>query len=172
MTTARYDADGRLRVRGAVISRGCTSRYLGNDMAHWAALGLRPHAVYTLLRSPKELALALDGFEDLPITNRHLDAAKPIPRDAVIGRMLGGLAFDGENVTGDLVIWNRDAIDAIRTGAAADLSLGYLFRADMSPGRWRGVPYHGVMREIEPAHLAIVPEGKVAGCTLTGVRVT
>jgi hypothetical protein len=170
-TRCTYDQDGRLLVGDAVLSRACTSPYLGSEIADWKNLGLRPNALYTLLRSPREIARALSTFANLPVTRGHLAFDGTMPASQVIGRVLGNIAFDGDQLTGDLMIWDRAAIDAIERGTQADLSLAYHFRPELKPGRWHGKRVHGVMRDLCGGHLAVVTQGRTPGCTLAGARI-
>ena len=60
-----------------------------------------------------------------------------------------------------LDVWSGPAIKAIEADERKELSSGYRYRADMSPGVTPdGVRYDGVMRDIDASHVALVPSGR------------
>jgi uncharacterized protein len=67
-----YDADGRLHVAIANVSKACVSRYHAEEIPRWRELGLIEGRVYKLLRDPNELRKAAPTFNNLPILSRHV----------------------------------------------------------------------------------------------------
>ena len=59
-----------------------------------------------------------------------------------------------------MVIWCRRSIDGIDANRKRELSPGYRYRPDMTPGTWGGLQYDGVMRDIMANHIALVIEGR------------
>ena len=157
----RYDRDGRLHVDGARLTKACTSGYLGSEIPDAVALGLTPGKIYQLFRDGAELRKAASTFVGCPILSTHkpVTAAEPAPA-LVVGSVLSA-EWASPFVIGDLVIWDASAISEIETGRKSELSAGYHYRCDMTPGRSGGESYDGVMRAISFNHLAIVAEGRV-----------
>src|SRR5258708_19165512 len=59
-----------------------------------------------------------------------------------------------------LSVWDGEAIELIDSEAQKELSSGYRYRADMTPGTFEGEQYDGVMRDIVGNHVALVKEGR------------
>jgi hypothetical protein len=167
-TARRLDHDGHLFVSDNVLSASVVSPYLGEEIPDYEALGLKAGTVYYLLRDPKELAKAAASFDGKPLLLRH----RPVTADDHIHKIVAGAVsnptFDASSgqLRGDLSIWDGDAIRAIQDGSNCQLSCGYYFEADMSPGTYRGERYDGVMRGIKANHVSLVPEGRVPGAAV------
>ena len=75
----RKDADGRLHVQQANISKSNVCPYYGYEIPGFARFGLDPDRVYKLLRDPVELAKAADTFNNIPLMQIHISqsAAEP-----------------------------------------------------------------------------------------------
>ncbi len=163
-STRSFDADGRLRVSRAVVTSACVSPYSGTEIPDADRLGLDARQVYNLLRPASELQAALTKFGNLPILDQHIIvSARDHKPDAVVGATGSNVRFDGTNVTVDLIIWAKDAIDAIESGECRELSMGYRYTPIRKSGVYHGVPYQIEMTDIVPNHLALVPEARVPG---------
>ena len=68
--------------------------------------------------------------------------------------------FDAPYLKNSLVVWDGEAIKLIEDDKQKELSCGYRYRADMTPGTYEGVRYDGVMRDIRGNHVALVEEGR------------
>jgi uncharacterized protein len=158
----RYDADGRLHVRTAVLSMACVSPYLGSELPGWQTLDLDPDRTYRMLRDPDELRGAVGTFNNMPILSEHVavDALDHHP-ELVIGSTGTEAEFDGTHLRNSLVFWAADAIRRIEDGTKAALSCGYRFAAEMDPGRFRGESYDGRMVNLCGNHVATVVDGRV-----------
>jgi len=156
-----YDRDGRLRVRGARLTKACISDCAASEIPDAAALGLTPSRTYRLYRDPAELRRAIPTFAGCPVLTQHrpVTASDPAP-SLVVGAVLKA-EWAAPFVVGDLILWTDEAISAVETGRMAQLSAGYRYKCDLTAGRVGGEQYDGVMREISFQHLAIVPEGRV-----------
>ena len=155
------DVDGRLHVATSPITKANVCGYRGSEIPGSEALGLDPDKVYQLLRDPEELRLAVSTFDGLPILSRHVPlTAADHRRDVVVGSTGSAAMFRDPYLTNSLVIWDAAAIRAIETGEARELSAGYRYVADMTPGRFRGERYQGVMRSIRGNHVALVSAGR------------
>lgn len=78
----------------------------------------------------------------------------------------GEARFEGDAVIADIVIWRAEAAQAIQDGSRDQLSCGYSYRADMTPGVFQGRKFDGVMRDITCQHVALVDEGRVPGAVV------
>lgn len=85
------------------------------------------------------------------------------PEDkGVDGVMTGNVYFEDPWLRADLKIFSRRLQRAIR-GGKKDLSLGYMSRFTRQPGEYKGQPYEYVQTNMRGNHIALVPEGRVAG---------
>lgn len=163
-TSARFkDADGRLHVVETNISKACVSPYLGNEIPGWEELGLQPDKVYHLLRDPKELEKAVATFNHLPLmaTHTETDAANHLKKsELVVGATGSNAKFEYPYLRNSLVIWPQEAIDGVEDDSQRELSSGYYYTPDMTPGEFEGEKYDGVMRNIVGNHVALVEEGR------------
>jgi uncharacterized protein len=159
-----YDSDGRLRVATAVLTRACVSPYLGAEVPDYRSLGLTASRVYQLLRPERELRAALDGFNGLPILTRHVPVSADDHRgDLVVGSTGSSAALLNGEVSNSLTIWASPGIDLIESEAARSLSCGYAYTPVMQSGSFQGRPYQILMTDIQPNHVALVAEPRVAG---------
>jgi len=166
-SSRNYDTAGRLHVRDSVITAAQVNEYLGSEINDWQRLGLDPDRRYKLLRDPEELSRAVHTFNGLPVLARHQPStASDHPRDVTIGATGNDATFDGTELRNSLVIWPAYAIDLIESGEQRDLSCGYEFTADMTPGVYRGERYDGVMRNLIGNHVALVAAGRVEGAMI------
>jgi uncharacterized protein len=168
-TERSYDQDGRLHVGQSNISKACVNEYLGREIPGADVLGLDPDRKYKLLRDPDELAKAAPTFNNLPLLSRHI----PITADThdpslVIGSTGSTAEFDAPYLKNGLVIWPREAIDAVESGQMKQLSCAYRYVCDLTPGVYEGQPYDGVMRSIVGNHVAVVKEGRAGSDVVVG----
>lgn len=160
----RIDADGRLHVDAAPLTRACVSPYLGSEIVNSRALGLDRHRIYQLLRDPDELAKAAPSFNALPVLLGHARAHADDPKTEMVCGATGTAArFADPFIINSIVVWTRDAIRAIEDRTASDLSASYRYTVDMTPGGFQGEPYDGRMTQIIGSHVALVAEGRVPG---------
>jgi 8-oxo-dGTP pyrophosphatase MutT (NUDIX family) len=163
------DVDGRLHVETSHISKSCISPYLGKEIPNWEALGLNPNRVYQLFRDPEELQKAAPTFNNLPLLSEHVPVSADAHRsDLVIGSTGSNASFAHPYLDNGLVIWPSDAISDIETGTKRELSSAYRYRADMTPGTYKGDAYDGVMRDIVGNHVALVKEGRAGSDVVVG----
>jgi 8-oxo-dGTP pyrophosphatase MutT (NUDIX family)/preprotein translocase subunit Sec61beta len=163
------DADGRLRVSEANISKANVCPYYGSEIPDAEQLGLDPKKRYMLLRDPDELRKAAPTFEGIPILDTHVPVTSDsFPVEHVIGSTGSEAEFAEPYLRNSLSFWPQTAIDDIESNARKQLSAGYRYRADMTPGVFKGVPYDGVMRDIRGNHLALVKEGRAGSDVVVG----
>ncbi len=162
----RIDEDGHLHVAQSVISKAVVSPYKGSEIPGWQDLGLEENEIYHLLRGPDELAKAAPTFDGKPLLLRHraIDA-KDHQHDLVIGSVSNPV-FEDPDLKAELVIWPKEAIDAIEDGSRREISCGYRYVPVMESGTWNGQPYSGKMTQISGNHIAIIPDGRVPGAVV------
>jgi len=164
-----YDADNRLHVAETNISKANVCPYIGREIPDYEALGLDPDKEYRLLRDPEELKKAAATFNNLPLLSRHVPvSAESHQPDLVIGSTGTDATFAAPYLRNSLVVWARDAIDAVEGGIQKELSSAYRYRADMTPGTFNGEQYDGVMRDIVGNHVALVREGRAGPDVVVG----
>lgn len=164
------DRDGRLHVAVSPISKAAVNEYLGSEIPDpERKFNLDPKKMYRLLRHPEELAKGAATFNGVPILIKHLPtSAGKHPSDETVGATGTDASFEHPYLTNSLHFWPQAGIDAIETNQQKQLSAGYHYRADMTPGEWDGEPYDGVMRDIVGNHVALVREGRAGEDVLVG----
>jgi len=164
-----YDADGRLHVALTPISKANVCEYYGREIPQAEDLGLDPARKYRLLRHPDELRKAADTFNNLPLLRRHVpvSASNHQPND-VVGSTGTDAVFAYPYLMNSLVVWSKDDIDEVEADLKKELSSGYRYRADMTPGDYEGEPYDGIMRDIVGNHVAVVRAGRAGPDVVIG----
>jgi hypothetical protein len=164
----RIDADGRLHVNLAVISKSNVCEYGTEEIPDWFALGLQAGRTYRLYRDPDELAKAVRTFDNLPVLSSHVpvDAQDHRP-DLVVGSTGTEAKFSRPLLTNSLVIWASSAIKGVESGRARELSAAYRYVPVMTGGTSPdGEKFDGRMTQIVGNHIAVIPEGRVAGAVI------
>lgn len=163
------DGDGRLRIKTAHISKAVVNPYKGSEIPGVEDLGLEPDRIYWMLRDPDELEKAAPTFNGIQVLRRHIpvDAEDHQPYD-VVGATGTEAKFNDPYLDNSLTIWSREAIDRIEDGSQKELSCGYHYTPDMTPGYFRGTRYDGVMRDIRGNHVALVEEGRAGPDVVVG----
>ena len=165
----QLDADGRLHVSITPISKANICGYYGREIPGAADMGLDPDRKYNLLRDPLELAKAASTFNGLPVMRRHVaTSAADHKTEDTIGATGTDAAFEPPYLKNSIVIWPAEDIEQIEADLKKELSCGYRYRADMTPGTYEGEAYDGVMREIVGNHVALVREGRAGPDVVVG----
>ena len=144
------------------------SGYFGREIPDWRRVGLDAERMYQLYRDPFELKRAASTFAGKPILIEHT-AVSPgdHPFTKVVGAIGDDVRFDAPFLKASLSIWTDEAIDAIESGSQRELSCGYKYSLDLTPGTFAGETYDGVMRDIAGNHLALVSQGRCgASCAV------
>lgn len=164
-----YDGDGRLHVRRTSISKANVCPYVGHEIPNSEELGLQPDKIYQLLRDPDELRKAAGTLNNIQLLYRHkpVSAADP-SKELTVGSTGTDAEYDHPYLYNSLVVWDKDAIDGIESNKQKELSAGYYYTADMTPGVYEGVPYDGVMRNIRFNHVALVVDGRAGSDVAVG----
>jgi hypothetical protein len=153
--------EGHLFVEVSPISKACVSPYLGKEIPDCQRLGLQADKIYYLLRDPVELAKAASTFRGKPILIVHKEtSADKHPKELTVGALGTEVEFNAPYLETSLCIWTDDAIAGIETRQQVQISSGYRYTADMTPGEYEGEKYDGVMRDIIGNHVALVDVGR------------
>jgi hypothetical protein len=164
-----FDTDGHMHVARTPISKANVCEYYGYEIPDADKLGLDPQRRYKLLRHPDELAKAAASSNGKPLLIKHVPtSADDHQTDAVVGAVGTDAKFEHPYLYNSLSVWDGDAIEGIKDETQKELSSAYRYRADMTPGTYEGVPYDGVMRDIEFNHVALVPEGRAGADVVVG----
>lgn len=163
------DVDGKLHVSVANLSKANVCGYMGKEIPDAETLGLEPEKIYQLFRAPEELAKAVPSANNLQLLMEHVpvDVNDHQP-DLTVGSTGTDAVFNDPYLQNSLVVWAKDAIHGIEDGSQKELSCGYRYRADMTPGEYKGVRYDGVMRDIVFNHVALVKEGRAGADVVVG----
>ena len=157
-----YDGNGHLIVERTIITKADVNRYMGHEIPEYEALGLDPEKIYYLLRDPEELEKALSSFKGVQLLIKHTPVRAEEPRrDLTVGSIGTDIEIDGNDVYASLRVFDKEAIVLIESGKLQELSAGYAYVADMTPGEFNGIPYDGVMRNIHGNHVALVERGRI-----------
>lgn len=164
-----FTDDGHLKVEITNISKANICPYVGKEIPEYKALGLDPGKIYKLYRDADELKKAAPTFNQLPLLSEHQPVtAASFPKELTIGSTGTDAVFEPPYLKNSLVVWTRDDIDDIEATAKKELSSGYRYRADMTPGTLNGESYDGVMRDIVGNHVALVKEGRAGKDVVVG----
>jgi uncharacterized protein len=168
-TVRVYDGDGRLHVAVAAISKATVNDYLGSEIPDYQSFGLDPRRAYPLLRPADELAKAAATFNGLPLLSRHVEvAADNHPHGLVVGACGNDASFAYPYLQNSLAVWDGDAIAAIESGARRELSAGYRYTLDPTPGTVGGRSFFARMTNIIGNHVAIVDMGRAGADVVVG----
>lgn len=116
---------------------------------------------------PPEAVFAADSlsaYQGIPITDGHPGkVTSKNARGAVLGSVMSPGRQDGDNLRGDVVIYDPAPIEA----GKKELSVGYEVRLDEKPGVTpQGEAYDAVQTSIRPNHLALVFRGRAGNARL------
>lgn len=161
--------EGHLHVAETNLSKATVSPYRGSEIPKYQDLGLDPDKIYHLLRDPEELARAAASFNGKPLLRKHVPvSAETHAHDETVGATGTSCRFDDPYLKNGLVIWSKGDIDDVEAEIKKELSAGYHYRADMTPGIFRGMRYDGVMRDIVGNHVALVKDGRAGPDVVVG----
>ena len=163
-----FDKDtGRMTVSVTNISKANICPYRGDEIPGWDeetkthVLGLDGDKVYMLLRAPDELKKSVPSWNGIQLLKVH----KPVniedhQKHDIVGTTGTNAEFADPYLRNSLVLWTKEGIELIESGDRQELSCGYNYDPDFTPGVYNGEPYDGVMRNIRGNHVALVEEGR------------
>lgn len=167
MESARTrDKNGFLQVKTSNLTRDHVAPYYGREIPGWEERQLDPDRIYYGWRNPDELKAALSTFNGVPLLIEHkFDSAEHPNKELRVGTVGTSAKWEPPYVTNALSVWDEKAISAIEDGTLRDLSCGYRYKPDFTPGETPdGLAYDFVMRELACNHVALVHEGRAPYC--------
>jgi DNA topoisomerase IB len=161
----RVDENGYLHVGETNISKATVNPYYGSEIPGTEQLGLDPKKIYKLLRAPDELEKGAATFNNIPVLDKHIpissmDLNDPEIKKHVIGSTGTDAKFVGPYLKNSLVIHTQSAIADIEAEKKEELSCAYRYDPVMTPGKFEGEAYDGIMTNIRGNHVALVVEGR------------
>ena len=163
------DRDGRLHISTMNISKASVDPYYGEEIPDYEELGLEPKKIYQLFRSPEELEAGAPTFDNLPVLSKHIPVSAKAPqKELTVGSLGTDAVFSDPYLTNSGVVYDQEAIDGIEDESQKELSSGYYYTADMTPGTFGGLRYDGVMRNIVGNHVALVDAGRAGPDVVVG----
>lgn len=166
------DANGdvwRMVIASANLSKATVNPYLGREIPNAEALGLEADKVYQLLRDPDEMRKAASTANMVQLLRKHTPVSANDPQlwDTV-GTTGSHAEFNDPYLQNSLSIWTREAMDDLEDESKKELSCGYAYRAEMTPGIFAGMRYDGVMRDLKFNHVAMVKDGRAGPDVVIG----
>lgn len=163
-----FDDDGRMTVEVTNLSKANVCPYRGREIPGWDedaqthALGLDPDKIYMMYRHPEELRKSVPTWNGIQLLRKHtpVDADDHKKHD-IVGTTGSNASFDGTFLRNSIYVWTREGIELIESEEQRELSCGYHYDPDMTPGTAPdGDDYHGIMRNIRGNHVTLVEEGR------------
>ena len=116
------------------------------------------------LRDEAEVSKSAPSFVLSPMTLLHPKTKTGFvtskdAKDVVVGT-IGTPRLDGDDMIAEFHVLDVEAVEAVESGEACELSCGYDADFDPTPGVWRGQRYDGRQTNIRGNHVAIVPRGR------------
>lgn len=163
------DHDGRMKVAVTNISKATVNPYKGKEIPGYQELGLYPEKIYQMLRDPEELEKAAPTFNGIQLLRKHtpVSAEDHQPWD-VVGATGTDAKFEHPYLKNSLHVWSQEAIDDIESGDKRELSCGYHYTPDMTPGTYEGLHFDGRMLAIIGNHVALVKDGRAGPDVVVG----
>ncbi len=157
----QLDGDGRMHVLQANICKACISPYFGYEIPDYEQLGLERDRKYYLYRDPEELQKAVGSLNRVPLLRKHTPtSAEDHPSWDTVGTVGSNAKWVNPYITNDLAIWTGDDVEGVTSNKKKQLSPGYKYRPDMTPGEINGMRFDGRMRDIVFNHVALVEDGR------------
>jgi hypothetical protein len=163
--------DGHLVVTECNISKANVCPYLGAEIPNSEALGLDPSKIYMLYRDAAELQAAVKTYDRVPLMMHHVAVHADAPQQFLVAGTVSNARFSHPFLKADLTIWTREGIDAVESGKQRELSCGYRYVPEMTPGTSpEGEKYDGRMTQIVANHVALVEAGRAGPDVLVADR--
>lgn len=117
------------------------------------------------LRLPEEVFKqdSLDTLRGKPLTLLHPTQGKVNPdnvKELSVGSVGERLDTDAYRVYAPVTIQRKDGIESVTTNQTLGLSCGYRCDIEEKSGKWMGVEYDAIQRNIRYNHLALVPSAR------------
>lgn len=157
----RIDENGYLHVSQTHLTKEQVAPYYGREIPGYIEQGLDPEKIYYGYRSAEELEKSKDMFNGMPLLLIHKqDSAHAPLKEERVGSIGTTPVWDSPYLDNALIVTDQSAIEAIDSKKLKEISCGYFFDPDFTPGEFNGVAYDFVMRNIRGNHVALVKEGR------------
>jgi len=157
----RYDDNGFLHIDTSPLTKEQVVHYLGIEIPNWHERGLDPTKEYFGYRPAKEIEKAAKTFNGLPVMlNHHVVTPDAPSKDYQVGHTGTNAKYNAPYLENAIIITDKDGIDRINDGTFRQISAGYRFDPDFTPGVFNGQPYDFVMRNLRGNHIALVNKGR------------
>jgi len=155
------DGNGYLHVALTNISKANVRPYYGREIPGSEEHGYKPEQIYYALCAPYELAKAAATFNGLPPhLDHHVDSAQDPQKEHRVDSTGTDAIYEAPYLKNSLSVTDAEAIKAIESGEYKEISAAYRYTPDFTPGKFEGVDYDFVMRNIAGNHIALVQEGR------------
>lgn len=157
LTGVKRHRDGYIAGR-VLAARTGVQMYTGDEM-DWPEKSTV--AVYRPLDEVMRMD-ALASYKGKPITDGHPSERVTAENwDRFARGTIMGVQRDGDAVALDLTVSAKALVDKLESGAARELSAGYVAKIDRTAGVTPdGIAYDAVQRDIYVDHIAVVPRGR------------
>lgn len=169
-TNRELDDNNFMLIKNCVLTAEEVSDYIGKQITNHKLLGLDPNKMYGIYRPIEEIEKAVDKYNDLVLTDNHVDITPEKPaRERWFGLVLGKSKIENGQLLNDIKVIVKKAIDEIEAATKnpatgrRDLSVGYTYDLILEEGEFNGKHYHFKMVNICPNHVALVKEARVDG---------
>lgn len=157
----RKDENGYLHVARTHLTKEQVVPYYGKEIPGYEQQGLDPEAVYYGYRPAEEIEKALSTFNGMPLLIIHKqDSASAPLKDLRVGSVGTSPAWNAPYLDNSITITDQEAIDGVEDETLSEISCGYFYDPDFTPGEFNGVRYDFVMRNLRGNHVALVKEGR------------
>ena len=158
------DDNGFIEYKDNALTKVGVFPYLGKDIPGASD----PSKIYYVYRPEEELAHpdCIKSFKLLPWIDGHtmlgevLPGAVPVEQRPISGVIGEDVYYKDGALRGNLKLYSGALGSGIKSNEKRELSLGYSYRLDPSPGVFGGQPYQYIQRHIRGNHVASVPEGR------------
>ena len=155
------DANGYLRCEDCNITRVQVAGYLGKEIPNYREFELEPDKIYYVLRPEAELKKAVETFNNLPLTRKHIEIdVDNVPKEDIVGSLGDSARVEDGFLKNSLIVYDQKYIDRIENGKQKELSCGYRYTPVRQSGEFEGQHYDFVMTDIVGNHVALVKEGR------------
>ena len=155
------DSNGYLRVVDCNITKAQVAGYLGSEIPNWKNFNLERDKIYYVLRPEAELKKAVESFNNLPLTRKHIEVdVDNVPKEDIIGSLGDSAVFEDGYLKNNIIVYDQKYIDRIENGKQKELSCGYRYTPVRESGEYNGQHYDFVMKDIIGNHVALVKEGR------------
>lgn len=161
------DADGHMRIAGCVLTKAVVNPYTSKELENVPGanrLDLGRDKVFQIYRDPEALERGTPTLEGKPLMLEHkASTADDHPRRLTIGTITNPV-YENGTVKGDLIVWDGEAIDLIRSGDQRSLSCGYRYECVPEEGTSpQGDRFQARMKDIQFNHVSLVESPRVEG---------